>query len=391
MAIPQPHGGRLVSRFCDPKEVEALTRKAGQLPQVTLSAREVSDLELIANGVFSPLEGFMGSADYLSVLERMRLASQLPWSLPITLSVTREEQRAIRAGSEVALLHETGVPLALLHVEEIFPFDKEKEANAVFATTDPSHPGVAYLQTLGELLLGGTVTAIRRSPIQKFHEYQRDPSQTRKLFADRGWNRIVGFQTRNPIHRAHEYIQKCALEITDGLLLHPIVGETKSDDIPAEVRMRCYTVLLDNYYPLDRTVLSVFPAAMRYAGPKEAIFHAICRKNYGCSHFIVGRDHAGVGTFYGPLDAQKIFSRFEPGELGIQPLFFDNTFFCKRCQGMVSAKTCPHPPNEHITLSGTKVREMLRSGTMPPPEFSRPEVAKILIDAMSQKNPIAPG
>ncbi|HET6370142.1 MAG TPA: sulfate adenylyltransferase [Nitrospiria bacterium] len=385
MAIPLPHGGRLISRLCDPKEVEALTRHADTLPQMTLTPRESSDLELITNGVFSPLEGFMGSADYQSVLERMRLASGLPWSLPITLSITREEEGKIRPGREVALLHESGLPLAILKAEEIFPFDKERESVAAFGTADPSHPGVAYTQSLGDLLIGGKVTAIRRVPVEKFQEHRMDPEQTRKLFADLGWKRIVGFQTRNPVHRAHEYIQKCALEITDGLLLHPIVGETKSDDVPAEVRMRCYKILLENYYPKDRTILSVFPAAMRYGGPKEAIFHAICRKNYGCSHFIVGRDHAGVGNFYGPLDAQRIFTRFEPGEIGIQPLFFDNTFFCKHCQGMVSAKTCPHDANEHITLSGTKVREMLRSGIMPPPEFSRPEVAKILIEAMSNK------
>jgi len=389
MAIPAPHGGRLISRFCDPGEVESLTHRTAQLPPIMLTLREVSDFELIASGVFSPLEGFMGSADYQSVLERMRLASNLPWSLPITLSITREQHRSIRVGGQAALLDPTGLPLGILQAEEIFSIDNEKEANAVFGTSDPAHPGVAQLKTRGDLLLGGRVTAIRRSPVQKFTEYQRDPVETRRLFAERGWNRVVGFQTRNPIHRAHEYIQKCALEITDGLLLHPIVGETKNDDIPAEIRMRCYTVLLENYYPKGRTVLSVFPAAMRYAGPKEAIFHAICRKNYGCSHFIVGRDHAGVGNFYGPLDAQKIFSRFEPGELGIQPLFFENSFFCRRCQGMVSAKTCPHDAGEHVTLSGTKVREMLRAGVIPPAEFSRPEVAKILIEAMSQQGSAA--
>jgi sulfate adenylyltransferase len=387
MAIPQPHGGQLISRFCDSGEAEALTRHAAKLFQITLTPRELSDLELIANGVFSPLEGFMGSADYQSVLERMHLANGLPWSLPITLSVSREEGKKILPGREVALLDETGLPLAILQVEEIFPFDKEKEAASAYGTTDPSHPGVAYTQTLGDLLLGGKVTVMRRPPVQTFHDYRMDPAQTRRLFSELGWKRIVGFQTRNPIHRAHEYIQKCALEITDGLLLQPIVGETKSDDVPADVRMRCYKVLLENYYPKDRTILCVFPAAMRYAGPREAIFHALCRKNYGCSHFIVGRDHAGVGSFYGPFDAQMIFSRFEAAALGIQPLFFDNTFFCKRCQGMVSAKTCPHEVIEHITLSGTRVREMLRSGIMPPQEFSRPEVAKILIEAMSQKPP----
>lgn len=385
MAIPQPHGGRLISRFCDPKEVESLTRKATELPQLVLTPRETSDLELIANGGFSPLEGFMGSTDYRSVLDNMRLSTGIPWSLPITLSITQDESKNIASGKEVALFHESGHPLAILHVEEVFPFDKEKEATAAYGTSDPSHPGVAYTLSLGDLLLGGKVRVVGRTQSQSFQEHRKDPVQTRSLFNALGWNRVVAFQTRNPIHRAHEYIQKCALEITDGLLVHPIVGATKSDDVPAEVRMRCYKVLLDNYYPKDRTILSVFPAAMRYAGPREAIFHAICRKNYGCSHFIVGRDHAGVGSFYGPYDAQMIFSRFKEGELGIQPLFFDNTFFCKRCLGMASAKTCPHDKNDHVSLSGTKVREMLRSGSMPPSEFSRPEVAKILIDAMSSQ------
>lgn len=383
MAISIPHGGRLINRFVDPKEVDRLTQKASQMKKIELTPREISDLELIAIGVFSPLEGFMGSADYQGVLDRMRLANGLPWSLPITLSVTAAEAAELKPGMEVALIQETGLPLAILKIDEIYPFDKEKEAVAAYGTNDASHPGVAYTQTLGDFYLGGKIEMLRRSPIQRFHEHQMDPAQTRKLFEENGWKRIVAFQTRNPIHRAHEYIQKCALEITDGLLLHPIVGETKSDDVPADVRMRCYKVLLENYYPKDRTILAVFPAAMRYAGPKEAIFHAICRKNYGVTHFIVGRDHAGVGNFYGSFDAHHIFQKFTLEELGIQPLFFDHTFYCKRCLGMVSAKTCPHDSSEHIALSGTKVREMLRGGIKPPPEFSRAEVAEILIEAMS--------
>lgn len=385
MAISIPHGGKLINRFVDPEEVDALSQRASQLKKIELTAREISDLELIATGVFSPLEGFMGRADYESVLQKMRLANGLPWSLPITLSVTAEEGASLKEGVEVALVQETGLPLAILRIDEKYPFDKEKEALSAYGTNDPSHPGVAYTQTLGDFYLGGKISMLRRSPIQRFHENRMDPAQTRKLFEEKGWKRVVAFQTRNPIHRAHEYIQKCALEITDGLLLHPIVGETKSDDVPADVRMRCYKVLLENYYPKDKTVLAVFPAAMRYAGPKEAIFHALCRKNYGVTHFIVGRDHAGVGNFYGSFDAHHIFQKFNEGELGIQPLFFDHTFYCKRCIGMVSAKTCPHDPSEHIALSGTKVREMLRAGTRPPQEFSRPEVADILIEAMSDK------
>lgn len=391
MAIPQPHGGRLISRFCDPKESEAIGRRSADLPEMILTEREISDLELIAYGVVSPLEGFMLKADYESVLDRMRLSSGLPFSLPMTLSVTPEEAERLQAGQELALAEAPGQTLALMQTEEIFPMDPEREALSVYGTADPSHPGVAYTRTLGGFRVGGRITLFRRPTRRSFEPFRLEPEQTRRRFAELGWQRVVGFQTRNPIHRAHEYIQKCALEITDGLLVHPIVGETKSDDVPADVRMRCYQILLENYYPKDRTILSVFPAAMRYAGPREAIFHAICRKNYGCSHFIVGRDHAGVGSFYGPFDAQQIFHRFGQDELGIQPLFFDNTFFCKRCQGMVSAKTCPHPPDEHISLSGTKVREMLRDGRMPPPEFSRPEVARILIDAMSQKAPTSSG
>ncbi len=385
MGISTPHGGRLINRFVDASELEGLTKKASELEQIILTSREISDLELIATGVFSPLEGFMGSSDYQRVLQSMRLSNGLPWSLPITLSVTANEARPLKEGKEIALLDEAGLTLAVLHLEEIFSFNKEKESLSVYGTNDMSHPGVAYTHSMGDFLLAGKIDMIQRPAVIDFQEYRLEPIQTRKLFSDKGWNRIVAFQTRNPVHRAHEYIQKCALEMTDGLLLHPIVGATKKGDIPANVRMDCYKVLLDNYYPKDRTTLSVFPAAMRYAGPKEAIFHAICRKNYGVTHFIVGRDHAGVGSFYGTYDAQNIFKEFEEDELGIRPLFFDHSFYCKHCLGMASAKTCPHDPIERIALSGTKVREMLASGIKPPLEFSRPEVAEILIEAMRRQ------
>lgn len=385
MSISTPHGGRLINRFVDEKEVERFSQKAATLNTIVLNTREISDLELIATGVFSPLEGFMGSEDYKSVLQSMHLSNGLPWSLPITLSVTTDEAAPMKEGMEIALQDETGLVLAILHLEEKYGFDKEKESVSIYGTNDASHPGVAYTYSMGDFLLAGKIDMLSRPAGQSFPEHRFEPAQTREMFLEKGWNRIVAFQTRNPVHRAHEYIQKCALEITDGLLLHPIVGDTKKGDIPADVRMDCYKVLLENYYPKDRTILSVFPAAMRYAGPKEAIFHAICRKNYGVTHFIVGRDHAGVGNFYGTYDAHNIFKEFEEGELGIQPLFFDHTFYCKRCLGMASSKSCPHDASERIALSGTKVREMLSEGIKPPLEFSRPEVAEILIASMAKQ------
>ncbi len=378
----EPHGGRLINRMIEGDEREGLEKRAVEMKAITLSYREVSDLEMIAIGAFSPLEGFMCRDEYHSVIDNMKFCNGLPWTIPVTLSVSEGEASNYKEGNDIVLNDEKGNLLGILHLEEKYPHDKEKEALEVYGTTEEDHPGVKKVYEMGDILLGGRISVINRPVHDDFKEDRLDPIETRKLFKEKGWRRVVGFQTRNPIHRAHEYIQKCALEVVNGLLVHPLVGETKKDDIPADIRMKCYKVLLENYYPKDRTVLSVLPAAMRYAGPREAIFHALIRKNYGCTHFIVGRDHAGVGSYYGSFDAHYIFDEFDPQEIGITPMFFDYTFFCKRCGSMASYKSCPHDSSEHITLSGTKVREMLRAGIMPPNEFSRPEVAKILIEAM---------
>jgi sulfate adenylyltransferase len=376
-----PHGGTLIDRAPTGTERESAIERAGSLPSIAIGSVAGSDLELIGNGAFSPLTGFMGEADYRSVVDTMRLTSGPPWSIPVTLAVGRDEADALQIGSEVALRDEGGRLLGILELAEKYTYDAQHEAQQVFRTTEDAHPGVARIHAAGEVYLGGDVTVLDGPADPPFATHRRTPAETRAIFAEKGWRRVVGFQTRNPIHRAHEYLTKVALEVTDGLMIHPLVGDTKSDDIPADVRMRAYETLLADYYPADRTLLSVYPAAMRYGGPREAIFHAIARKNYGCTHFIVGRDHAGVGSYYGTYDAHLIFDEFAPDELGITPLFFEHTFWCHACEGMASYKTCPHGDDQHLILSGTKVRELLSSGEMPPQEFSRPEVAQILIDA----------
>jgi len=380
MKLISPHGHSLINRELKGTDRKQLALAAGKFDRLLLNSRQTSDLLMIATGAYSPIEGFLGEADYLSVISTMRLANGVVWPIPITLAVSAAEADTLQAGRDVALYQEDQL-IGVLHLTEKYTYDKRTEAEAVYKTLDHAHPGVQTLYSQGDWLLGGRISLINRPRDLSFPQYRHDPADIRAQFEERGWRRVVAFQTRNPVHRAHEYIQKCALEMADGLLLHPLVGETKSDDVPAAVRIKSYEKILANYYPASRTILSLMPAAMRYAGPREAVFHALIRKNYGCSHFIVGRDHAGVGNYYGTYDAHHIFDEFDPHELGITPLFFDHTFYCRLCQAMASAKTCPHAQANHVTLSGTRVRELLSGGELPPGEFARPEVAQVLIDA----------
>ena len=376
-----PHGGTLVNReLSGDARLEAIAH-AKTLRHLTLDEREASDLEMIGYGALSPLTGFMRKADYDTVVDTMRLSDGLVWALPVTKAVSKEEAASISVGQEVALDAPDGSLMGIMQVTDIYAYDKAREAQQCFGTTETAHPGVARLMEQGEMLLGGPVQVVDRPTHAMFNDYRLTPMETRQRFDELGWKTVVGFQTRNPVHRAHEYLHKVAMESVDGLLLHPLVGATKSDDVPAETRMRTYETILEHYYPKSRAMMSVFPAAMRYAGPREALWHAIARKNYGCTHFIVGRDHAGVGNYYGSYDAQVLIDTFPLHELGIIPFKFEHTFFCATCGNMASSRTCPHDRTHHVMLSGTKVRDMLTAGELPPPEFTRPELARILIEA----------
>jgi sulfate adenylyltransferase len=378
-----PNGGTLVDRMVTGAQRDELAAKAASLPSIHLTNKQACDLEMIAIGAFSPLTGFVGQADFEGICKNMRLSSGVVWPIPITLAVNDEIKSTLESGSQAALYHADGTLLAVIDVEEIYPHDKKLEIPNVFRTEDEAHPGVAAVMAEGDWLVGGPIHVLtvtpEHEPGEQFTDHRLPPSKTREAFENNGWKTIAAFQTRNPIHRAHEYLCKCSQEICDGLLIHPLVGETKPGDIPADVRMECYKTIIDNYFVAERTLLTVMPAAMRYAGPREAVLHALVRQNYGVSHFIVGRDHAGVGDYYGTYDAQNIFDEFEDGEIGVIPLKFEHAAFSRKAQGMVSAKTFPKLEGDQIFLSGTKVRDMLAKGERPPKEFSREEVADVLI------------
>jgi len=380
-----PHGGTLVSRVVPASEHDAMQAYARTLPVIDMNAREASDLLLISIGAMSPLEGFMGRGAYESVLEHMRLPSGVVWSLPVTLGVSDAAIARRVTPFAAALRTPEGDITGIMSVEELYRPDKTQEAQLALGTNDEAHPGVQYLNSTGATYAGGKVWMLERAKRGPFAASELDPAETRALFAEKKWERVCAFQTRNPIHRAHEYLIKCALEIVDGFLIHPAMGETKSDDVPASARMDCYLALMEHYFPAANVALAAFPYAMRYAGPREAILHALIRQNYGCTHFIVGRDHAGVGNYYGTYDAQKLFGTFAPGEIAITPVMFEHSFYCRRCGGMASQKTCPHAAADRVTLSGTRVREMLVNGDAVPAEFTRPEIAAILHRYYEQK------
>lgn len=375
----KPHGGTLINRIAKGKEKDELIKQAQKFYKINIQDRFVSDCEMIAIGGFSPLSGFMDKDTAISVIEKMELPGGTIWSIPILLPISKSDKSKIKNGDKVILEDKYDRIIAIIEVREKFTLDLENYCQKVFKTTEIAHPGVKAVKEAGNYFIAGDIKLINRPLREKIDKnYFKDPLQTRKEFEEKGWNSIVAFQTRNPIHRAHEYLIKCALEITDGALIHPLVGETKPDDVPANARMQCYETIIENYFNQEKTMLTVLPTAMRYAGPKEAIHHMIMRKNYGCTHMIIGRDHAGVGDYYGTYEAQELVDKVSD-QLGIVALKFEHSFYCKKCENMATKKTCPHSADAHVFLSGTKVRKMLKEGEKPPKEFSRPEVAEVLL------------
>ena len=369
--MPEPHGGKLINRVVGQGKDKA--EEAKRLPQIVLTKELAKEVQNIAHGVFSPLEGFLTRDDYISVLNKGRLTTGIPWTIPIVLDVSWDDK--IKAGNDAALIDE-GMPIAIIHVEDVYRYDKAELAQKTFGTTDPKHPGVAKTLSMQEFLVGGKIDLIDE-PQMPFAKYYLRPEETRRLFEANGWRTVVAFQTRNIPHVGHEYLQKTALTFTDGLFINPVIGKKKTGDFKDELILKTYQALIDNYYPKDRVVMSILPMEMRYAGPREAIFHAIIRKNFGCTHFIVGRDHAGVGNYYSPYAAQEIFEEFP--DLGITPMFFRSFSHCKKCLSVVNEKTCPHSEQQHLDFSGTKIREMLLKGESPPAELVRPEISKIIL------------
>ena len=380
-ALVPPHGGALTPLLLKADARQAAIEEARSFPQVRMSSRETSDLIMLGTGAFSPLSGFMGKADYRGAVDEMHMADGTLWPIPITLS-DKGAAAGIKAGTHVALVDdESGELMGSMRVDDIYAYDKQHEAREVFGTDDANHPGVAKVYAQGDRLLAGPVEVFSELHYpEQYGRYYARPAETRRIFEEQGWKTVAAFQTRNPIHRSHEYCTKIALEICDGLLIHPLVGKLKKGDIPAEIRMQCYEVLLQKYYPTDRVVCRVYPMEMRYGGPREAVLHAIFRQNYGCSHLVIGRDHAGVGDYYGPFDAQKIFDDIPSEDLHIQPLKIDWTFWCHACEGMASMKTCPHDKSQRVLISGTDLRAMLAEGKEPPREYTRPEVSEILMN-----------
>lgn len=384
--LVEPHGGELKSLLLLGERRKTEIEGAKDLKRLVVSSKELSDLTMLGMGAFSPLDGFLCKQDYASVVKSMRLANGTLWPIPITLSVSEQEAADIGEGERIALYGpENSEPVATMLVEEIYRYDRMKEARDVYRTEDPAHPAVKRIVQQGDTCFGGPVRVLSEGGYpQRFPEYAR-PEETRAIFRAKEWRSVAAFQTRNPMHRSHEYITKIALEIVDGLFVHPIVGRLKEGDVPAEIRLRCYRALLENYYPQERVVMKVYPMEMRYGGPRETVLHAIIRQNFGCTHFIVGRDHAGVGNYYGPFDAHRIFDDLDPRDLAIEPLKMDWTFWCERCGQMASPRSCPHDEDSRLLISGTDLRRMLAEGKRPSAEFSRPEVLDILMDYYSEE------